>query len=97
MVLFSGIYKPIQTCGVQDCANSRVDMGSHFPFAVSQAVDKCGTIGRNTYEWVARLLAGTEPPRPPSRGQPYPEYVRDAPSTCGGHEGSYGDSHLSKN
>ena len=49
---------------MQDCAVSRVDAGTHFPFAVDQSVQECPKIGTTVYEWLERQIAGTEPPRP---------------------------------
>ena len=55
---------------MQDCAISRVDAGTHFPFAVEQSMQECPKIGTAVYEWLKRQIDGTEPPRPPSTGLP---------------------------
>ena len=54
----------------QECGQSRVDAGLHFPFAVKASGDLCGTFGTSAYEYVLRLVNGTAPLRPPSKGRP---------------------------
>ena len=61
--------EPDKTLCVQQCMASRVNAGVHFQDAVD-VTPVCSKIGDAAYEYVSRLIAGTEPVRPPSKGRP---------------------------
>ena len=61
--------EPDRALCVQQCMVSRVNAGVHFQDAVDVAPVR-SKIGDAAYEYVSRLIAGTEPVRPPSKGRP---------------------------
>lgn len=81
---------------MQNCAQARVDGGSHFPFASEQSRLECPKVGKNVYEWLQRLIDGTEPFPGPFTGLP----LSNLPETMGPYtdtdlvpwsgEGAYG-------
>ena len=52
------------------CGQSRVWGGTHFPFAVDEAIRECSVFGDLAYEYFRTLLDGTAPPRGASRELP---------------------------
>ena len=76
---------------MQECAKSRVYAGVHFRSA-AEAAPVCAKVGDAAFEYTKRLIAGTEPVRPPAVGRPVSDIgwlYRDGPGGGGGG-GGYG-------
>ena len=61
---------PTFTAFARDCAQSRVDAGLHFPFAVEAAKDICTAFGTEAYKYMKKLVDGTAPVAKPAQGRP---------------------------
>lgn len=60
---------PTWTDFAEDCGNSRIWAGVHFPAAVQASFNLCDKFGDKAYEYLGQLLDGTAALRPPSVGR----------------------------
>ena len=59
---------PTWTEFAADCGQSRVWAGVHFPAAIEASEQLCGVFGDTAYDYLATLLDGSAPERPPAEG-----------------------------